>query len=66
MRDVVKEKLNSLVGEYRRINSKPNKFYSIEYLYTVSFCETRKTNSNAIRVLFVLLNFWKSRKCALK
>ena len=44
MTDVMKEKLNPLVEEYKRINSKPN--------------------FSAIRVLF-LLNFWKSRKCAL-
>ena len=48
-------------------------YYSIEYynirvlsiLYITNFCEARKINSNAIRVLFLLLNFGKSRKCAL-
>ena len=31
MTDVMKEKLNPLLEEYRRINSKPKQFYSIEY-----------------------------------
>ena len=58
MADVMEEKLNPLVGVYRRINSKPKLFQSI------NSCETRKINSNDIRVLF-LLNFQKSRKSAL-
>ena len=31
MTNVMKEKLNPLVEEYRRINSKPKEFWSIEY-----------------------------------
>ena len=42
-----------------------NSFRVLSILYTTNFCETRRINSNAIRVLFLLLNFRKSRKCAL-
>ena len=66
MADAMKEKLNLLVEEYIRINnSKPKSFRVLSILYITSLCETRKINSNAIRVLFFLLNFRKSRKCAL-
>ena len=42
-----------------------NSFRVLSILYIANFCETRKTNSNAIRALFFLLNFLKSRKYAL-
>ena len=42
-----------------------NSFRVLSILYSTNFCETRKINSNAIRALFLLLNFRKSRKCAL-
>ena len=64
MTDVMKEKLNPLVEEYRRINRKPNSFRVLSILYNTNFCETSKLNSNAIRVLFLLLNFRESSKCA--
>ena len=54
MTDVMKEKMNPLVEEYRRINSKWV-FFSIRVLsilYITNFCETRKKNSNAIQVFF--------------
>ena len=34
-------------------------FRVLSILYITNFCETRKINSNAIRVLFLLLNFTK-------
>ena len=37
----------------------------LSMLYIKNFCETRKINSIAIRALFVLINFRKSRKYAL-
>ena len=40
-------------------------FKGLSILFITSFCETRKINSNAIRVLFILLNFWKSWNWAL-
>ena len=61
MTDVMKQKLNPLVEEYRRINS----FRELSILYITNVCETRKINSKTIRVLFPLLNFRNSRKCAL-
>ena len=64
MTDIMKEKLNPLVEEYRRSIVNQNSFTVLSILYITNFCETRKINSNAIRVLF-LLNFQKSRKCAL-
>ena len=63
MLDVLKEKLNPLVEEESIVNQ--NSFRVLSILYITNFCETRKINSNAIRVLFLLLNFPKSRKCAL-
>ena len=42
-----------------------NIFRVLSILYITNFCEARKINSNAIRVLFLLLNFGESRKCAL-
>ena len=66
MTNVMKEKLNPLLEEYRRIYNKPkNSFRVLSILYITNFCETRKMNSNAFRLLFLLLNFQKSRKCAL-
>ena len=43
-----------------------NSFRLLSILYITIFCETRKINSNAIRALFLLLNFRKSSKSALK
>ena len=57
----MKEKLNPLVEEFRGINSKPNSFRVLSILCITNFCETRETNSNAIRVLFLLVNFRKCR-----
>ena len=42
-----------------------NNFKVLNILYIPNFCETRKINSNTIWVLFLLLNFWKSRKYTL-
>ena len=42
-----------------------NIFRVLSILYITNFGGTRKINSNAVRVLFRLLNFRKSRKCAL-
>ena len=42
-----------------------NSFSVLSILYITNFCETRKINSNAILILFLLLSFWKNRKCAL-
>ena len=65
MTDDLKEKLNLLVDEYRRINSKTNIFRVLSILYITNFSETRKINPNAIRVLSLRLNFQKSRICTL-
>ena len=65
MTDVMKEKLNPLIKECRIINRKPNSFRVLSILYIRNFCETRKINSNAISVLFLLLNLQKITKCAL-
>ena len=65
MADAMEEKLNPLVEEYRRIISKRKQFYSIECFVYKNFYETRKRDSNTVRVLFLLLNFQKSRKCTL-
>ena len=72
-RDVMKEKRqmtwkknwtpSSRITEEAIVNQ--NSFRLLRVLYVTNFCETRKINSNAIRVLFLLLNFRKSRKCAL-
>ena len=64
MIDVMKEKLNpSLSTEESTVNQ--GSFRLLRILYITNFSETRKMNSNAIRVLFLLLNFQKSRKYAL-
>ena len=65
MTDVMKEKLNPLVEDTKESIVKQNSFRVLSILYTTNFCETRKVNYSAIRVLFLLLNFRKSRKCAL-
>ena len=54
MADVMKEKLNPL-DEESIVNQ--DSFRVLSILYIINFCETRKINSNAIRVLFLLLNF---------
>ena len=46
----MKEKLNPLVEEYRRINSKPRYFRALSILYITNIFETRKINSNAVPV----------------
>ena len=46
----MKEKLNPLVEEYRRINSKPRYFRVLSILYITNIFEKRKINSNAVRV----------------
>ena len=53
----MKEKLNSLVEDSEESIVNKNSFRVLSILYITSFCETRKINSNAIRVLFLLLNF---------
>ena len=50
----MKEKLNPL-DEESIVNQ--DSFRVLSILYIINFCETRKINSNAIRVLFLLLNF---------
>ena len=67
MKDVMKKKLNPFVQEYRRINSKPKLFWSIEcFMYITNFCGTRNINSNAHRVLFFLLNFQEKQEVRTK
>ena len=51
------------ISEESTVNQ--NSFRGSSILYITNFCETRKINSNAIRVLFLLLNVQKSRNCAL-
>ena len=46
----MKDKLNPVVEEYRRINSKPRYFRVLSILYITNIFETRKINSNAVRV----------------
>ena len=53
----MKEKMNSLVEDTEEPIANQNSFRVLSALYITNFCETRKTNSNAIRVLFLLLNF---------
>ena len=62
MADVMKEKLNHLLRSTEESIVNQNSFRELSILYIKNFCETRKINSNAIRVLFLLLNFQKSRK----
>ena len=65
MTDVMKEKLNPLIEEYRKSIVNQNSFRVLSNLYITNFCETRKISSNPIRVFFLLLNFQKCWKCAL-
>ena len=48
----MKEKLNLFVEEYR------NGFRVLSILYITNFCETRKIDSNAIQVYFLLPLDW--------
>ena len=64
MTDVMNEKLNASLRSAEESIVNQNSFRVLSILYITNFCETRKINSNAIRVLF-LLEFRKSRKCAL-
>ena len=67
MADVMKKKQSwtpSLIStEESTVNQ--NSFRVLIILYITNFCETRETTTNAIWVLFLLLNFRKNRKCAL-
>ena len=65
MTDVIKEKLNPLVQNTEESIVNQNSFRVLSFLYITNFCETRKINPDAIRALFLLQNFRKSRKCAL-
>ena len=67
MADFMKEKLNPPLHEKSTEEStvKQNSFRVLSILYITNFYETRKINSNTIQVLFLLLNFWKSRNYAL-
>ena len=66
MADAMKEKLNSLVEDTEESIVNQKSFRVLSILYSTNFCETRKINSNAIRVFFILLNSRKSKKCALR
>ena len=59
MADFSKEKLNSIIEDTEEPIVNQNSFRVLSILYITNFCETRKINSNAIRVLFLLLNFRK-------
>ena len=64
MTDAMKEKLNSLDKESTEesiVNQ--NSFRVLSILYIINFCETKKKNSTTIQILFLLLDFQKSRKC---
>ena len=65
----MKEKLNSLGEEVQknsfRDQQTKNSFRVLSIFYITNFCETREINSNGIRVLFLLLDFRKSRKWVL-
>ena len=70
-RDVMKEKrhdmeekLNPSLRSTEEAIVNQTSFRVLSILYITNFCETRKTNSNAIQVLF-LLNLRKNRQCAL-
>ena len=70
-RDVMKEKrhdmeekLNPSLRSTEEAIVNQTSFRVLSILYITNFCETRKVNSDAIRVLF-LPNFRKCRKCAL-
>ena len=61
----MKEKLNPSLRSTEESIVNQNSFRVLSILYITNICETRKINSNAIRVFFRLLNFRKSRKYAL-
>ena len=61
----MKEKLTLPLRSAEESTVNQNSFRVLSILYITKFCETRKINSHAIRALFLLRNFWKSRKCAL-
>ena len=65
MTDVMKEKLTPSLRSTEKSIVNQNSFRVLSILYITNFCETRKINSNAIRVILLLLNFRKSTKCAL-
>ena len=55
----MKEKLTPSLRSTEESIVNQNSFRVLSILYITNFCETRKTNSNAIRVLFLFLNFQK-------
>ena len=55
----MKEKLNPLVENTEESIVNQISFRVLSILHITNFCETRKINSNAIRVLFLLLNLGK-------
>ena len=63
--DIMKEKMNSLVEDTEESIVNQDGFRVLSILHITNFYKTRKINSNAIRVLLLLLNFRKSSKCAL-
>ena len=65
MSEVMKEKLNPFVEDTEESIVNQTSFRILSILYITNFCETRKANSSVIRVLFLLLNFWKRGKWAL-
>ena len=65
MTDVMKKKTESPLRSTEESIVNENSFRVLSILFIANFCETRKINSNAIRVLFLLLNSRKSRKCVL-
>ena len=48
----MEEKQNFLVEDTEESTVNQNRFRGLNVLYSTNFCETRKINSNAIRVLF--------------
>ena len=60
-----KKNWNPLLRSTEESTLNQNSFRVLIILYVTNFSETRKLNSNAIWVLSLLLNFRKSRKCAL-
>ena len=65
MTDVMKEKLNPSLRSTEESTVNENSFRVLNILYITNFCETRKINSNSMRVPFLFLNFRKIRKCVL-
>ena len=58
----MKEKLTPLVEEYKRINSKPKAFQSIEYFVYYKILWNKKNKFCRNSSTFLPLNFQKSRK----